>query len=152
MEMVVGKHAGQSQGVGRMSVDGGALPECEVIHRLHPITPPSRCESLGRVKPELVGLPSKSLAQDSKRRLRFFVQIAGWLHSMVRHGRTQLSLHIDQHDRTTRTPHVVEETYLAGFPRSSPVRATADTVNRLAATSHGIRVSTFLRNESQRRK
>ena len=30
MEVVVGRHAGQSQGVGRMSEDAGGLPECEI--------------------------------------------------------------------------------------------------------------------------
>ena len=30
MEVVVGKHAGQSQGVGRMSGDAREFPECEV--------------------------------------------------------------------------------------------------------------------------
>ena len=30
MEMVVGRHAGQCQGVGRISGDAGAFPECEV--------------------------------------------------------------------------------------------------------------------------
>ena len=30
MSVVVGKHVGQSQGVGRMSGDAGAFPECEV--------------------------------------------------------------------------------------------------------------------------
>ena len=32
MEVVDGVHAGQSWGVGCMSGDAGALPECEVIH------------------------------------------------------------------------------------------------------------------------
>ena len=32
MEVVDGLHAGQSQGVGVMSRDAGASPECEVIH------------------------------------------------------------------------------------------------------------------------
>ena len=32
MEEVDGIHGGQSQGVGRMSGDVGAFPECEVIH------------------------------------------------------------------------------------------------------------------------
>ena len=32
VEVVDGMHAGQ-RGVGRMSGDAGALPECEVIHR-----------------------------------------------------------------------------------------------------------------------
>ena len=30
MEVVVGRHAGQIQGVGRMSGDAGSFPECEV--------------------------------------------------------------------------------------------------------------------------
>ena len=30
------------------------------IHRLHQIVPPSRCAALGRVTPELVGLPGKA--------------------------------------------------------------------------------------------
>ena len=57
MELVLGKHAGQSQVVGRMSGDAGAFPECV---GLHPIVPPSRCAILGRVEPELVGLPGKA--------------------------------------------------------------------------------------------
>ena len=32
IEAVDGMHAGQCQGVGRMSGDAGTLPECEVIH------------------------------------------------------------------------------------------------------------------------
>ena len=32
MEVVDGVHVGQSQGVGRLSGDAGALSECEVIH------------------------------------------------------------------------------------------------------------------------
>ena len=30
MDVVVGRHAGQSQEVGRMSEDAGAFPDCEV--------------------------------------------------------------------------------------------------------------------------
>ena len=60
MELVLGKHAGQSQVVGHMS----GLPEhfqsVWGIHLLHPIVPPSRCAVLGRVEPELVGLPGKA--------------------------------------------------------------------------------------------
>ena len=33
MEAVDGMHAGQIRGVGRMSGDAGAFPECDVIHR-----------------------------------------------------------------------------------------------------------------------
>ena len=36
MEVVVGKHAGQRQGVGRMSEDAGAFPECEVNAHIKP--------------------------------------------------------------------------------------------------------------------
>ena len=36
----------RAKGVGRMSGDAGALPECDVIHQ---ITPPSSCAALGRV-------------------------------------------------------------------------------------------------------
>ena len=32
IEVVGGMHTGESQGVGIMSGDAGALPECEVIH------------------------------------------------------------------------------------------------------------------------
>ena len=32
MELVLGKHAGQSQVIGRMSGDAGAFPECVGIH------------------------------------------------------------------------------------------------------------------------
>ena len=32
MEVVDGMHAGQNWGIGRMSGDIGALPECEVTH------------------------------------------------------------------------------------------------------------------------
>ena len=32
---------------------------CQVIHRLHTIAPPSRWPALGRVEPELVGLPGR---------------------------------------------------------------------------------------------
>ena len=33
MKVVIGMHVDQCQGVDRMSGDGGALSECEVIHR-----------------------------------------------------------------------------------------------------------------------
>ena len=42
MEVVDNMHAGQSQGVGRMSEDPGVLPECVVIHT-------SSCQ--GKTKP-----------------------------------------------------------------------------------------------------
>ena len=45
------------------------------------------CADLGMVGPEFVGLPEKALTQDAKRRLRHAVRAAGWLDSMVIHGR-----------------------------------------------------------------
>ena len=87
MELVLGKHAGQSQVVGRMSGDAGAFPEC-VGNTL--ITPDRttilvRCSGKGRVG---IGRFSwKGLARDATRRLWFVVHAAGWLHSMVIHGR-----------------------------------------------------------------
>ena len=39
------------------------------------------------VESELVCLPGKALAWDVTRRLRFVVYVAGWLHSVVLHGR-----------------------------------------------------------------
>ena len=61
LETVDGMHAGQIQGIGRMSGDAGALPEGEVIHRSIPISPPSRCAALGRFESALFGLPGKPL-------------------------------------------------------------------------------------------
>ena len=46
----------EARGVGRMLADDGAHLEYEVKTG---ITPPSRCAALGRVEPELVGLPGK---------------------------------------------------------------------------------------------
>ena len=43
----------------------------------------SWCAALGRVEPELVGLPGKALARDSTRWLLFVVHAAGFLHSVV---------------------------------------------------------------------
>ena len=62
-----------------------AFPESDVKTL---ITPPSKCTALGRVKSELAGLLGKALTRDAMRRLRFVVQAASWLHSMVLHGRT----------------------------------------------------------------
>ena len=60
MELVFGKHAGQSPGVSRMSKDARVHFECEVIDWWFPITPPSRCAVLFRVEPELVDLPGNA--------------------------------------------------------------------------------------------
>ena len=48
MEVVIGKHAGQSHGVGRMSGDAGAFPECKVNTLITPDRT-TRCAALGRV-------------------------------------------------------------------------------------------------------
>ena len=87
MELVLGMHAGQSQVVGRMSGDAGAFPECVVNTLITPArtTIQVRCSGYGRA-----GIGRffwKGLARDATRRLRFVVHAAGWLHSMVIHGR-----------------------------------------------------------------
>ena len=60
MELVLGMHAGQSQVVGRMSGDVRSFQECVRNTLITPFAPPSRCAVLGRVEPELVGLPGKA--------------------------------------------------------------------------------------------
>ena len=81
----------KAKGVGGMSIVDGGLPECEVKILMTPYhTPPSMCAALGRVEPELVGLPRKAVALDATRRPRFIVHAAGWLHSMVIHGQELL--------------------------------------------------------------
>ena len=45
---------------------------------------------LGRVEPKLIGLPGKALVLDATRMFRFVVHAAGWLYSMVLHGRPPL--------------------------------------------------------------
>ena len=54
---------------------------------LIPITPLTRCATLSRLQPKLVGHPGKALARDATRILRFVIHAAGCLHSMVLHGR-----------------------------------------------------------------
>ena len=66
-----------------MSGDAGARPECEVIYWWHPITPLSRCAALGRVEPELIGLPEKAITRDTTRRLRFLL----WLPELEMDGK-----------------------------------------------------------------
>ena len=51
------------------------------------MTQPSRYAALGGVEPELVGLTGKALTRDVMRILRFVVQAAGWLHSILLLGR-----------------------------------------------------------------
>ena len=43
--------------------------------------------ALGMVEPKLVSLVGKVLTRDATRRLRLVVNAAGWLHSMMLHGR-----------------------------------------------------------------
>ena len=82
-------------GAGRMSGEAGALRECEVNTLMTPVAPPpSRCAALGWVESELVGLPGMALSLDAMGRLRFVVCAAGWLHSMVLHGRTGCPMQI----------------------------------------------------------
>ena len=52
----------------------------------------SRCTALGRVESELVSLPEKALARDATRRLRIVIHAAGWLHTMMLHGRFRCCL------------------------------------------------------------
>ena len=60
MELVLGKHAGQSQVVGRMSEDAGALPECVWNTLITPDRTTIQVRSSGYVGAELVGLPGKT--------------------------------------------------------------------------------------------
>ena len=88
MEVVVGRQAGQSP-MGAWSHVG----RCRSISRVRgEYTDYTRSHhhpgaSLGRVEPELDGLPGEALARYATRRLRFVVNAAGSLHSMVLHGR-----------------------------------------------------------------
>ena len=66
-----------------MPGDAGTLSEFEVKTLM---TPPSSCAAMGRVEPELVGLPGKTSTRDATKRLRFVVHAAGWLRSTVLHG------------------------------------------------------------------
>ena len=85
MEMVVDKNIGQSQ--------EGLVTCREMVEHFpsvrsytddtHPITSPYSCVALGRVKPELVGIPGKALTRDAMRRVQFDVNAAGWLHAAV---------------------------------------------------------------------
>ena len=68
--------------VGHMFGDSGAHSEYAGKRYVHPIAPPARYAALGRV-----GLPGKVSTRDAAKRLRIVVQAAGWLHSMVLHGR-----------------------------------------------------------------
>ena len=78
-----------SQGgrVGHMSEDAEARPECEVNTPMTPDRIAFWCAAPGMVEPGFVGFQGKALTRDAMRRLRFVVHAAGWLHSVVIHGR-----------------------------------------------------------------
>ena len=75
-------HAGQSRGgwshVGRCRSTSQVRGDDTRSHH--------RPGALGRVEPELVGLPGKTLTRDATRRLQFIVHAAGWPHSMMLHA------------------------------------------------------------------
>ena len=78
MELVFGKYAGQRcQSTFRVRGDKLMIPDRTTIQ--------VRSSGLGRAG---IGRSSwKGLTRDATRRLRFVVHAAGWLHSMVLHGR-----------------------------------------------------------------
>ena len=80
IEVVDGMHAGQSQ---HWLVACWEMPYYFRVRSDTLITLPFMCAALGRVEPELVGLPGMAFARDDMRRLRFDVHAAGWLLSMV---------------------------------------------------------------------
>ena len=69
MEVVDGMHAGQSQG------DWSHVGRCWIASRMRgdALTTPDQIAALGRVDPELVDLPKRTLTRDATRRLRFAV-------------------------------------------------------------------------------
>ena len=87
MELVLGKHAGQSQVVGRMSGDAGAFPECVGNTLITPDRTTIQVRSSGHGRAGIGRSSWKGLTRDATRRLRFVVHATGWLHSMVIHGR-----------------------------------------------------------------
>ena len=60
------------------------------------MTPPSRCAALCRIEPELAGLPGK-VTRDTKRRHRFVVHAAGWLHSNAT-SQEAIIVGVEKHD------------------------------------------------------
>ena len=87
MELVLGRHAGQSQVVARMSGDAGAFPECVGNTLITPDRTTIQVRSSGYGRAGIGRSSWKCLTRDATRRLRFVVHAAGWLHSMVLHGR-----------------------------------------------------------------
>ena len=77
MEVVVSMHAVQCQSI---SGYAGALPESAMWRPWSRLLPGTQLW--------LAGIPVKALLWDATRRLRFVVHAAGWLHSMVLHGRS----------------------------------------------------------------
>ena len=72
----------KAKGIGHMSGDAGALPDCKMKSL------PFMCAALGRFELELVGLSVKALTRYTTGSLRFDVHSACWLYCMVLLGRT----------------------------------------------------------------
>ena len=104
MELVLGRHAGQSQVVGRMSGYAGAFSECVG----NTLTTPDRTSiqvRSSRYGRAGIGRSSwNGLTRNATRRLRFVVRAAGWLHSMVLHGhRNMTAIHTCNRDTAYST-------------------------------------------------
>ena len=67
-----------------MSGDARAPPECKVTTPAHIAY---WVRNFAWVELELDGLPGKAIKMGAKGRFRFFADAAGWLHSIVLHGR-----------------------------------------------------------------
>ena len=77
MEVVDGEHAGTCQGTSRVQGDALMIPD----HTAFKVHRSLLCRvGIGRSS-------GKALARTKTRRLRFVFHAAGWLHSMVLHGR-----------------------------------------------------------------
>ena len=77
MELVFGKHAGQSQVVGRMSGDAGAFQECVGNTLITPHRTTIQVRSSGYGRAGICRSTWKGLTRDATRRLRFVVHAAG---------------------------------------------------------------------------
>ena len=77
----------KSQVVGRMSGDAGAFPECVGNTLITHDRTTIQVRSSGEGRAGIGRSSWKGLTWDTTRRLRFVVHAAGWLHSMVLHGR-----------------------------------------------------------------
>ena len=87
MELVIGKHAGQSLVGGRMTGDAGEFPVCVGNTLITPDRTTIQVRSSGYGRAGIGRSSWKGLTRDATRRLRFVVHAAGWLHCMVLHGR-----------------------------------------------------------------